>query len=187
MGWYEQTVAFITQTTREHQAWIDDLPGRIADPGLVALLVGKASVASERGIAFSVSGRSRLGPTNGLSEVLATVTGNLIENAFDAVEGQPRREVVVHLRERDGEIRADVRDCGPGFPRPLVGRIFETGFSTKRRHGLDRADWGWRWSSGWSPSMVVRSGCATTAAPCSRCVCHAESFVRTKLRMSGNE
>jgi two-component system CitB family sensor kinase len=131
LGWYEQTVAFITQTTREHQTWIDDLPGRISDPGLVALLVGKASVASERGIAFSVSGRSRLGPTNALSEVLATVTGNLIENAFDAVEGQPRREVVVHLRERDGEIRADVRDSGPGVPRPLVGRIFETGFSTK--------------------------------------------------------
>jgi sensor histidine kinase regulating citrate/malate metabolism len=131
LGWYDQAVTFITQTTREHQAWIDDLPGRIADPSLVALLVGKASVASERGIVFSVSGRSRLGPTNGLSDVLATVTGNLIENAFDAVEGQPRREVVVHLRERDGEIRAEVRDSGPGVPRPLIAKIFETGFSTK--------------------------------------------------------
>jgi two-component system CitB family sensor kinase len=131
LGWHDQAVAFVTQTTREHQAWIDDLPGRIADPGLVALLVGKASVASERGIAFSVSERSRLGATNGLSDVLATVTGNLIENAFDAVEGQSRREVVVLLRERDGEIRAEVRDSGPGVPRPLVGRIFETGFSTK--------------------------------------------------------
>jgi two-component system CitB family sensor kinase len=131
LGWYDQAVAFITQTTREHQAWIDDLPGRIADPGLVALLVGKASVASERGIVFRVSERSRLGPTNGLSEVLQTVTGNLIENAFDAVEGQPRREVVVQLRERDAEIRAEVRDSGPGVPRPLAGRIFDTGFSTK--------------------------------------------------------
>ena len=136
LGWHDQAVAFITQATREQQQWIDDLPARIADPRLVALLVGKASVASERGITFSVSSRSRLGPTNGLSEVLATVTGNLIENAFDAVEGQPRREVTVSLGERDGEIRAEVRDSGPGVPRPLIGRIFETGFSTKgTRHG----------------------------------------------------
>src|SRR5207244_4164961 len=100
LGWQDQAVAFITQATSEQQKWIDDLPARISDPGLVALLVGKASVASERGITFSVTPRSRLGPTNGLSDVLATVTGNLIENAFDAVEGHPRREVVVNFRER---------------------------------------------------------------------------------------
>jgi sensor histidine kinase regulating citrate/malate metabolism len=136
LGWHDQAVAFITQATREQQKWIDDLPARIADPGLVALLVGKASVASERGIAFSVSPRSNLGPTNGLSDVLLTVTGNLIENAFDAVEGQARREVVVNFRERNGEIRAEVRDSGPGVPRPLIGRIFEAGFSTKETgHG----------------------------------------------------
>jgi sensor histidine kinase regulating citrate/malate metabolism len=103
----------------------------------VALLVGKASVASERGIAFAVSSRSKLGPIDGLSDVLATVTGNLIENAFDAVEGQPRREVTVSLRERDGEIRAEVRDSGPGIPRPLLSRIFQAGFSTKE-HGAPR-------------------------------------------------
>jgi len=136
LGWHDQAVAFITQATGEHQKWIDDLPARIVDPHLVALLVGKASVASERGITFSVTPRSKLGPTNGLSDMLATVTGNLIENAFDAVEGRPRREVVVSLRERDGEIRAEVRDSGPGVPRPLIGRIFEAGFSTKESgHG----------------------------------------------------
>jgi two-component system CitB family sensor kinase len=131
LGWHDQAVAFITQATREQQKWINELPARIADPSLVALLVGKASVASERGITFSVSPRSRLGQLDGLSDVLATVTGNLIENAFDAVEGQPRRAVIVNLRERDGMIWAEVRDSGPGVPRQLMGRIFETGFSTK--------------------------------------------------------
>jgi sensor histidine kinase regulating citrate/malate metabolism len=39
---------------------------------------------------------------NGLVRVvvLTTVAGNLIENAFDAVEGQPRRQVAVHIRDR---------------------------------------------------------------------------------------
>jgi two-component system CitB family sensor kinase len=131
LGWHDQAVAFITQATREQQEWIDELPARIADPGLVALLVGKASVASERGIMFSVSPRSKLGAIDGLSNVLLTVTGNLIENAFDAVEGQSRRSVVVSVRERDGEVRLEVRDSGPGVPRTLFRRIFEAGFSTK--------------------------------------------------------
>jgi sensor histidine kinase regulating citrate/malate metabolism len=131
LGWYDKAVAFIAQTTREQQAWLDDLPTRIADPGLAALLVGKASVASERGVSFSVSPRSRLSPVNGLSDVLATIAGNLIENAFDAVEGQPKREVEVNIREREGQIQMEVHDSGPGVPRGLMTRIFDTGFSTK--------------------------------------------------------
>jgi two-component system CitB family sensor kinase len=131
LGWYDRAVAFIAQTTREHQRWVDDVPARIADPALAALLVGKASVASERGVSFSLSPRSRLSPVNGLSDALTTIAGNLIENAFDAVEGQPRREVVVKIRERAGQIQLEVRDSGPGVPRALVPRIFESGVSTK--------------------------------------------------------
>jgi two-component system, CitB family, sensor kinase len=131
LGWADKAVAFIAQTTREQQAWIEQLPTRITDPTLAALLVGKASVASERGIAFSVSPLSRLEPVDGLSEVLATVAGNLIENAFEAVEGQVRREVVVNIQERDRSIDLEVRDSGPGVPDALSVRIFESGFSTK--------------------------------------------------------
>jgi two-component system, CitB family, sensor kinase len=131
LGWHDQAVAFITQATREQQEWINDLPARIGDPELVALLVGKASVASERGITFSVSARSKLRPVDGLSRVLATVAGNLIENAFDAVEGQPRREVAVRIAERGAYIHLAVRDSGTGVPRRLLPRVFESGFSTK--------------------------------------------------------
>jgi two-component system, CitB family, sensor kinase len=131
LGWHDQAVAFITQATQEQQEWIDELPHRISDPELTALLVGKASVASERGVKFSVSPRSRLAPANDLTGVLSTIAGNLIENAFDAVEGQPRREVMVSIRDRDGEIRLEVRDSGPGVPRSLLTRIFDAGFSTK--------------------------------------------------------
>ncbi|GAC1318094.1 MAG: sensor histidine kinase [Chloroflexota bacterium] len=131
LGWHDEAVAFISEATREQQRWIDELPMRIADPRLVALLVGKASVASERGIQFSVSPRGKLGDLAGLGDVVATVTDNLIENAFDAVEGRQRRDVTVTLREHGGEIRLDVRDTGPGVPRALLGRIFEPNFSTK--------------------------------------------------------
>ena len=131
LGWHDQAIAFISQATREQQEWIDELPARIADPELVALLVGKASVASERGISFTVSARSKLSAASGLSGVLATVSGNLIDNAFDAVEGQPRREVSMRIRERDEYIHLEVHDSGTGVARTLLTRVFEPGFSTK--------------------------------------------------------
>lgn len=131
LGWTQQAVAFIARTTRDQQELTNELPGRIADPNLVALLIGKSSVASERGIAFSVSSDSRLGPPNGLSEVLSSIVGNLVENAFDAVEGQPKREVQLHIEDEAGEIRLEVRDTGPGVPPDATARIFQVGYSTK--------------------------------------------------------
>jgi two-component system CitB family sensor kinase len=130
LGWHDQAVAFITQTTREQQHWIDELPTRIADPELAALLVGKASVASERAIAFSVTDDSRLSAAHGANG-LRTVLGNLIENAFDAVDGEHRRDVIVDIRESPTELLLEVRDSGPGVPESLLSHIFESGFSTK--------------------------------------------------------
>ena len=138
LGWHEEAVAYITRATRQQQEWIDELPRRVADPALAALLIGKASVASERGIIFSLSPDSQLDAHDGLGDVLATIVGNLVENAFDAVEGQPRREVTLHLSDRDGDIHLEVRDSGPGVPPALVARIFETGYSTKSASGGQR-------------------------------------------------
>jgi sensor histidine kinase regulating citrate/malate metabolism len=131
LGWIDQAVAYITRTTREQEELTDELPRRIGDPTLVALLIGKASVASERGIGLTVSPNSKLEKPARLSDVLSTIVGNLVENAFDAVEGQLRREVRIELEERHGEIRLEVRDTGPGVPAELVGRIFESGFTTR--------------------------------------------------------
>lgn len=137
LGWHDQAVTFIAQATREQQEWIDDLPARIAEPELAALLVGKASVASERGVTFSISPRSRLGAVQS-DGVLGTITGNLIENAFDAVEGCERREVEVTVRETTDEVHVEVRDTGPGVPAGLVTRIFEAGFTTKTNGHVPR-------------------------------------------------
>jgi two-component system CitB family sensor kinase len=75
-------VAYISRATRQQQEWIDELPRRITDPALAALLIGKASVASERGVTFSLSPDSQLQAHDGLGDALATIVGNLVENAL---------------------------------------------------------------------------------------------------------
>ena len=138
LGWHDEAVAFITRATRQQQEWMDELPRRITDASVAALLIGKASVASERNVTFTLSAESQLAAHHGLGDVLATIVGNLVENAFDAVEGQPRREVSLDIRDRGGDIVLQVRDSGPGVPPALAGRIFEAGYSTKTASGRHR-------------------------------------------------
>jgi two-component system, CitB family, sensor kinase len=138
LGWHDEAVAFITRATRQQQEWMDELPRRITDASVAALLIGKASVASERNVTFTLSAESQLAAHHGLGDVLATIVGNLVENAFDAVEGQPRREVSLDIRDRGGDIVLQVRDSGPGVPPALAGRIFEAGYSTKTASGGQR-------------------------------------------------
>src|SRR5439155_1217504 len=74
-------------------------------------------VAAERGITLDVAPDSRLGPVGELADDLVTALGNLIENAFDAIEGWPTRVVRVEIGDDGLQIRARVRNSGPGVHR----------------------------------------------------------------------
>jgi two-component system CitB family sensor kinase len=132
MGRTERAVALVRATTQQQQALIEELPQRIQEPAVAALLLGKTSVAAERGVTLDVAADSRLGPAGELADDLVTAVGNLIENAFDAVEGRPARIVRVEIGDDGTAIRARVRDSGPGVHPDLLQRIFEQGFTTKQ-------------------------------------------------------
>jgi signal transduction histidine kinase len=57
---------------------------------------------------------------------------NLVKNAIDALEGRGGRITLSVARgEEPGTVWVEVADDGPGVPRALRKRIFETGVSTK--------------------------------------------------------
>jgi signal transduction histidine kinase len=56
---------------------------------------------------------------------------NLLNNAFDAVNGQVRPCVCVRVAHTDGCCQISVADNGPGVPETLRDRIFEPFFTTK--------------------------------------------------------
>ena len=66
------------------QALADRLLSAVEEPVLLALLLGKAAQASERGIAFEIDLPDRLEPTSVPARDLITIVGNLIDNALDA-------------------------------------------------------------------------------------------------------
>ncbi|MEY3002887.1 MAG: hypothetical protein RLZZ491_63 [Pseudomonadota bacterium] len=62
---------------------------------------------------------------------LQQVIVNLIGNALDAMEGQPRRDITLSLTQAEGRCRLDVRDTGPGLSEAALGQAFDPFFTTK--------------------------------------------------------
>jgi sensor histidine kinase regulating citrate/malate metabolism len=129
---YDEVVRFVDGVRMSRTALYDEVTSRVADATLAALLIAKASLASERGVELRLLPESHVGKVYGaLSRDLATVVGNLVDNALDAAASSPgdRAHVEVLLVEREGCVVVTVSDSGPGVPDPE--QIFRQGWSTK--------------------------------------------------------
>ncbi|RZJ53695.1 MAG: HAMP domain-containing histidine kinase, partial [Flavobacterium sp.] len=56
---------------------------------------------------------------------------NLVKNAIDAMKGKGRLEVTIG--EKDKFVRINVNDTGKGIPKSQFTKVFEPGFTTKKR------------------------------------------------------
>ncbi len=59
------------------------------------------------------------------------VIENLLKNALDAMEG--KGSITVNLQNQEKEIWIDVTDTGKGISRHNIGKVFNPGFTTKKR------------------------------------------------------
>ncbi|MFE1027870.1 ATP-binding protein [Streptomyces sp. NPDC058818] len=128
---YDDAVEFVGEVVGDHRVTAEQITERIQDPLLAALLVGKATVAAERGVVLWVSDRTRLPDRLVDPGGLVTVVGNLVDNALDAVAGEPHARVEVELRARGRAATLRVRDTGPGIPAEHRELVFTAGWSTK--------------------------------------------------------
>ncbi|MFG2129636.1 ATP-binding protein [Streptomyces sp. NPDC048751] len=129
---YDDAVEFVGEVVGDHRATAEQVTEKIEDPLLAALLVGKATVAAERGVALWVSDRTRLPDRLIDPRGLVTVVGNLVDNALDAVAGTPHARVEVELRAEGRTAVLRVRDTGPGIPAEQRELVFTEGWSTKK-------------------------------------------------------
>ncbi|MFF5016108.1 ATP-binding protein [Streptomyces sp. NPDC001165] len=129
---YDDAVEFVGEVVGDHRVTAEQVTEKIQDPLLAALLVGKATVAAERGVALWVSERTRLPDRLIDPRGLVTVVGNLVDNALDAVAGTPHARVEVELRAEGRTVVLRVHDTGPGIPEDQRELIFTEGWSTKK-------------------------------------------------------
>lgn len=134
LGRGDDAIELLTESARQSQALVDQVAARTSgDPTVGALLLGKASQATERGIAWTAdiapdAPRSRLSPIDQVALV-----GNLIDNALDAAGAgaEPRWVRIGMRRTSAGALALTVSDSGEGVPAELREQVFERGFSTK--------------------------------------------------------
>jgi two-component system CitB family sensor kinase len=135
LGNYDDALSYLSDLLELTPGLSPDLAAEVAvDPSLTALLVGKATIAAEHGVALRFSGMTSLEDLDIDNRSLISIIGNLIDNAMDAVTGalDPRVDVDV-LSNRDG-VELVVADNGPGVPEGVD--VFADGFSTKPSRGL---------------------------------------------------
>ncbi|MFF1324005.1 MULTISPECIES: ATP-binding protein [Streptomyces] len=130
---YDDAVEFVGEVVGDHRATAEQVAEKIQDPLLAALLVGKATVAAERGVALSLADRTGLPDRLIDPRGLVTIVGNLVDNALDATAGTPHARVEVELQAEGRTATLRVRDTGPGIPEEQRKLIFTEGWSTKQR------------------------------------------------------
>ncbi|HET8606426.1 MAG TPA: ATP-binding protein, partial [Gaiellaceae bacterium] len=138
VGRHEEAVGFIRQSALVHQSLVASIVDRVGNPILLGLLLGKAAVASERGVELRIAPETALPEDVPYVRDLVTVVGNLVDNALDSVAplGDGFVEVAI-LAEPDGVV-VRVHDSGPGVDPALVDEIFRDGFTTKVATGGGR-------------------------------------------------
>ena len=139
LGRYDDAIGFITSSTESHQALAASLTESVGDPVLVALLLGKAASAAERGLELRLGSGSRIPEDFADARDLVTIVGNLVDNALDAAAANGAHgwvEVSFETDERGLYVR--VHDSGPGVEPRLVEEIFRDGFTTKTAAGKSR-------------------------------------------------
>ncbi|KZR33304.1 sensor histidine kinase [Enterobacter genomosp. S] len=130
---YDKLEEYIIQTAQNYQTDIGAIQRKVKSPIIAGFLLGKINRAKEAGVTLTLAEESQLPDSTNEEQVavLITVLGNLIENALDAMEGQPEGEIGLLLHYQNGWLSGEVSDDGPGIDPERLEAIFTKGYSTK--------------------------------------------------------
>jgi two-component system, CitB family, sensor kinase len=136
LGEADEAVRFVHRISDSRSELIGAVTDVVLDPSVAALLIAKVSQATELGVDLRIAPDSALPVLEGeLSADVATVVGNLVDNALDAAAASAQRWVEVAVGLVDGEVEVVVQDSGPGVPPGMEREVFRRGVSTKTAAG----------------------------------------------------
>ena len=138
MEMYDEATSYIENITIVQRATISKIMNTVNEPSVAALLIGKVARASELNIKFVLREGCYYSNTamSLPAEALVTIIGNLIDNAYEAMNeanncyGTPK-ELLFGIYSRPGAVLITVDDTGGGISENDLKHIFENGYSTK--------------------------------------------------------
>ena len=138
IGEYEKAEAYIENISIIQRETVSAIMKAIDNASFSALLIGKICRASECNVKFVLEDNCifKNEDISIPSEALVTITGNLIDNALDAMNMQiesvnKSKTLTFGVFTKSKNLLITVKDNGPGIPKNIMDKIFEKGFSTK--------------------------------------------------------
>ena len=136
MKMYSEATSYIQNITMVQRETISKVMNCINEPAVAALLIGKIARASELNVKFVLREGCYYSSADISipSEILVTVIGNLIDNAFESMNDMNyngQKELLFGMYSKPGALLITTDDTGTGIEEDNIDRIFENGFSTK--------------------------------------------------------
>ncbi|MBQ4322091.1 MAG: Spo0B domain-containing protein [Oscillospiraceae bacterium] len=137
MGMYDDASSYIQNITMVQRENISKVMNAVGEPAVAALLIGKIARASELNVNFVLREGCYYSPADMHlpAEMLITVIGNLLDNAFDAMnestDYKAHKELMFGIYSKPGAVLITVDDTGSGIKSENMEFLFDNGFSTK--------------------------------------------------------
>lgn len=136
IGQYDKAISYIENISIIQKETISHIMKAIDNPSFAALLIGKIARASECNVKFILQDniKYKSDDIDIPSEALVTITGNLIDNALDAMnfnQNDNSKELIFGVFTIQGSLLLTVQDNGCGISDDIRAKIFDKGFSTK--------------------------------------------------------
>ncbi|KZL89552.1 DcuS/MalK family sensor histidine kinase [Clostridium magnum] len=133
MKYYDELAEYINSIADKYQEQVGFVIRHIKDPVLAGFILGKISYSREIGVQFVLSEECFVPEPeeNEITHEIATILGNLVDNAMDAVKDYKDKIVNLTLVYEDDILTIEVSDSGPGISGELKNEIFAKGYSTK--------------------------------------------------------
>lgn len=138
MQMYDKAAAYIENITIVQRETISKIMSAISEPAIAALLIGKSARAAELNVKFILEKNSIFSKSDYSipSESLVSIIGNLIDNAFEAMneitdDFNKSKELLFGIYSKQGSLLVTVKDMGNGIKQEDIQNVFLNGYSTK--------------------------------------------------------
>ncbi|AJQ28249.1 MULTISPECIES: DcuS/MalK family sensor histidine kinase [Pelosinus] len=130
---YSQLANYINKITSEHEEEISFVTKRIREPLLAGFILSKLSLSRENNVIMHLAEETYVPKpwNNEVIHEMVTIIGNLVENAFDAVNNSPYKEIELHMYYDKGILSIHVSDTGEGILPEVSSTLFKKGISSK--------------------------------------------------------
>ena len=138
MEMYDKAASYIENITMVQREPISKIMSAVGEPAVAALLIGKTARASELNVKFVLQEGSVFSKSDYpiSTETLITIIGNLIDNAFDAMNEandcfENPKELLFGIYSKQDSLLITANDTGVGIKRENMDKVFLNGYSTK--------------------------------------------------------